>query len=1007
MLAELTKFGEGVTLIAESGLQFLDFGVAFDRINRAPQVGFARDGSGALVRLDYDEADDSYRLPAQVGAAAGSVRSREKPIIQISLSDTVALLDSTWLPIPILRARPGRSFDLGPTNWARARLVKLAAPDEDGFTHRLTVAIDTAVLPIAEDKAIGYLAPAGNDIGAGQPFMLAARGFEPLPFVGLDWVSRWVRDAYRQNAARHLRYESEDIEREIGRGFDVAHYLTFIGLLDQFFEIPRITLLRNEDDRVHPTIDVDLVLDVGNSRTCGILIEDHDREDSSLHNRYELALRDLSEPQRVYREPFESRVEFNQPTFGSESASSLSGRANAFSWPTIARVGPEATKLAAQRRGTEGSTGLSSPKRYLWDEESYLHGWRFNQFESEEQRERLATAYPYCQFINEVGEPLYALEATDPRKIPVFDPHYSRSSLMMIMLSEVLLQALSQINSPMQRMRQAQSNLPRRLRRVVLTVPPSMPLPEQRILKRRMDDAVATVWKAMSWHDETAAPDDETKKPKLPFPEIIMKWDEATCGQVVYLFSECANHFGGDPRLFFKTMRRRDVAPSGEERLRVGTIDIGGGTTDLVVTDYVLLPAEGNAVKIEPRQLFRDGFRLAGDDIVLETIKSQLLPAIESALAAAGATEIESLMSQLVGSENLKIEDQVLRQQFTAQVLVPAAIALLHLYENYDPVERAAVRSMTLEDLLQGRRPQDRAVAYFNKGARKSLANGAGFDVLKVPVAVDLDRLHAMFIGKDIDLNGPLSWLSEVVARYACDVLLLTGRPSRLPGVQELVRSLMPVLPDRVIPLHNYRAGAWYPFHRHGRIQDPKTTAAVGAMLCVLAEGRLPNFSLLSQKFDLKSTMRYFGRLDGNNLIQPEDVYFADIDLDDPDYQLPNRAIVISGPMRLGFRQLSTPFWTAAPLYSLSYREDARAELHNLTLLVTLELDRSGGNRRAKAARDQGLERFRIARVAVREADGSEGRSIGKDRLLLRFKTLNSNVLEANDYWLDTGSVLV
>ena len=77
------------------------------------------------------------------------------------------------------------------------------------------------------------------------------------------------------------------------------------------------------------------------------------------------------------------------------------------------------------------------------------------------------------------------------------------------------------------------------------------------------------------------------------------------------------------------------------------------------------------------------------------------------------------------------------------------------------------------------------------------------------------------------------------------------------------------------------------------------------------------------------------------------------------------------------------------------------------TLLVTLELDRSGGNRRAKAARDQGLERFRIARVAVREADGSEGRSIGKDRLVLRFKTLNSNVLEANDYWLDTGSVLV
>lgn len=1007
MLAELIKLGENVTLIADSGLQFLDFGLALDRVNRAPQAGFARDGAGALVRLDYDESDDSYRMPRQPGAPAGTQRPKEKPIIQISLSDTVSLMNGTWLPIPVLRVRPGRSFDLGPTNWARARLVKLDSPDEDGNTHRLTVAIDTAVLPLPTDRAIGYLGPQEGDIGAGHPFRLAARGFEPLSFVQLNWVARWAREAYRQNAARYLRYEDDEIEREVGRSFDVAHYLTFLGLLDQFVAMPQITLIHNSNDKVHSAIEVDLVLDVGNSRTCGILIEDQDREESSLQSRYQLALRDLSEPHLAYRDPFESRVEFNQATFGPEGISSLSGRANAFSWPTIARVGPEATKLAAGRRGTGGSTGLSSPKRYLWDEESYLHGWRFNEFRSDGSPERHATAYPYCQFINEIGEPLFSLEEGDARKIPVFEPHYSRSSLMMIMLSEVLLQALSQINNPMQRMRQAQSNMPRRLRRIVLTVPPSMPLPEQRILKRRMDDAVATVWKSMGWHDEMAAMDDEKRPPKLAFPEIIMKWDEATCGQLVYLFSECANHFGGDPRSFFRAMRRRDVAKTSEEKLRVASIDIGGGTTDLVITDYVLLPAEGNAVKIEPRQLFRDGFKLAGDDIVLETIKSQLIPAIDAALKQAGVGEIESLLSRLIGSESLTIENQVLRQQFTAQVLVPAALTLLHLYENYDPVERAAVRAMTIEELLQGQLPQDRTLAYFNRGVRRDLSSAGAFDVLRVSVPVDLDRLHEMFLGKDIDLNGPLSWLSTVVSRYACDVLLLTGRPSRLPGVQEMVRSLMPVSPDRVISLHNYRTGPWYPFHKHGRIQDPKTTAAVGAMLCLLAEGRLANFSILSDKFDLKSTMRYFGRLDGNNLIQNEDVYFGDIELDDPQYQLPERQIVMSGPLRLGFRQVASPHWTAAPLYSLGYREDARQELHNLSLLVTFDLDRSSGNRRAKSARDQGLERFRIQRIAVREADGKEGRSIGRDRLQLRFKTLNSNALETNDYWFDTGSILV
>ena len=44
----------------------------------------------------------------------------------------------------------------------------------------------------------------------------------------------------------------------------------------------------------------------------------------------------------------------------------------------MTRVGPEATRLAARRRGTEGNTGMSSPKRYLWDEEAQTREWRFN-----------------------------------------------------------------------------------------------------------------------------------------------------------------------------------------------------------------------------------------------------------------------------------------------------------------------------------------------------------------------------------------------------------------------------------------------------------------------------------------------------------------------------------------------------------------------------------------------------------------------------------------------------
>jgi hypothetical protein len=1001
MLAELSRFGENAALIANSGVQFMDFGLNLAQANRLPASGFVKDANGTLVRLDYDEREGHYTA-ARVGGAEVS-RSAVRPTLEVPIADTLTLLDRRWLPIPVLRVRPGRSFDLGPTNWARARIAALAQPDEDGNSHRVTIAFDTTVLPPMQGSAIEYLAPEQKDVGAGHTFMLAWIGAEPIPFAQQRWVLEWMLETFRAAAPKKLGIDESEIDLELKRQVDMAHYLGFLGILGQYCGIPRLTLRSSGDDKVHMPINVDLVLDVGNSRTCGILIEEHSQDTNWTHNRYELTLRDLSEPHLTYCEPFESRMEFNHASFGLDVVSSLSGRASAFNWPTIARVGPEALRLASSRRGMEGATGLSSPKRYLWDEEPYAPGWRFNHTYGLEAHEPLATAQPFCKFIDENGQSLFRPDNTDG--MPVFVPHYSRSSLMTMMLSEVLMQALSQINSPMQRMRQQHADLPRQLRRVVLTVPPSMPLPEQRNLKNRMDDAVLLLWKSLGWHAEEAMADDEAHKPYPAFPAVIMKWDEVTCGQVVYLLSECVNHFGGDTRRFFNVMRRRGVWQD-DTRLRVASIDIGGGTTDLVVTDFALKQAEANALMIEPKQLFRDGFKLAGDDILLNIIQKQILPAIEAAIGALGAVEASSIMSQLIGGENLDVQRQMLRHQFTLQILMPAGLALLHRYEGFDPLQGADIVTLPLRELLPSdSHPHQRAIDYFNTGVRKATGSAQSFDVMNVPIEIDLERLHAQAVSSDSDLHGALKSLAEMVGQYKCDVLLLTGRPSRLPAIPELLRSLMPVTPDRIIPLHNYRAGTWYPFHRHGRIHDPKTTAAVGAMICVLAAGRLPNFNLLASRFDLKSTMRYFGRLDERNLISVDDVYFADLDLDNPDFQLPNKPLPMAGPTRLGFRQLASPRWLGAPLYSLTYREDARQELHEHVLLVTLEKDRAGGDRRAKAARDIGNDRFRIARIAIREPDGKEGRNVSRDMLQLRLNTLNDPRDGAAGYWMDTGTV--
>ncbi len=104
-----------------------------------------------------------------------------------------------------------------------------------------------------------------------------------------------------------------------------------------------------------------------------------------------------------------------------------------------------------QRLGTEGNSGISSPRRYLWDETPVVQDWRFSQINSKTQREPLATAFPLMNLMNDDGEPLFTLPQDE--RLPVFSPQYSRSTLMTHMLCELLAQALGQINSVATRLR--------------------------------------------------------------------------------------------------------------------------------------------------------------------------------------------------------------------------------------------------------------------------------------------------------------------------------------------------------------------------------------------------------------------------------------------------------------------------------------------------------------------------------------------------------------------------
>lgn len=1008
MLPELHYYGKELSLIMNSGVQFLDFGLNIDWKDkewRTKTMGnFVSGGeNNPLRRLIEHRSGEGYCDSSDLSRIV-------HPEYEVNVEHSLKLFDGVWLPIPVLRTVPPNRFDEGPYNWVRARVVKLDKPDEEGNNYRITVAFDTKVFPNRADVA--YLAPTEEDIRSGVVFGLAHQSNQMSWFLDYKWVNEWLLELFTELApeANRLKIHPDDLEVDIKTKVYQGHYLNILALLGDEIEMPRIKVISNRADDIVKAIPVDMVLDVGNSRTCGILIEDHEQEKDGLKKRYELELRDLTFPERVYTEPFESRIEFAQAFFGKDHFSVQSGRRDAFQWVTIARVGKEAGRLASRREGNEGSTGLSSPKRYLWDDAKYEQGWRFNSSYVKSDYEPFATADPLSGLINEYGEALHILrdeiDEEFERKMPVFQPKYSRRSLMTFMLSEVLMHALMQINSPAQRAKLEHSRTPRCLRSIILTVPPAMPKPEREIFRQSVYQAIGLVWKSLGWDKSEDDFDFESAAGREKYwpilPEVIIQWDEATCGQVVYFFNETQNNYGGRPEEFIEALRRPDQEK--KDRITIATIDIGGGTTDLVINDYSLDYGEnggsGSNAYIIPTQRFRDGFKVAGDDILLDMIRDVVVDSLSAGLKNLGLQDPEPILSELIGAQALKVQDALLRQQLTLQVFTPIGLRVLKEYENYDQfAKNNTLNGLNFRELLSDvDQPTDNVLNYINEPIRRALRNPS-FNLLDLPVHVDLNRIHNLFIrGDHYDICKTFNALCEVVNSYQCDVLLLTGRPSRLPGVQAFFRSRLPLPVGRILPLHHYRTGNWYPFHKQGRIDDPKTTASVGAMLCFLSKNlRLPNFYFRSVAMKAYSTVKYIGLLDNNNVIKDSNIYYHDIDLDNEDYDFPDTSFEVRGPVRLGFRQLNVERWVAAPLYTLSIESREWASMlgnEGAILNVTL------GIRTSRNSKER-TENFYIKSITT-----SNGRSCSRDRdVKLHLNTMADTGLGETQYWLDSGCV--
>lgn len=1032
-IRSLANLRDEITLVPYSGIQMLDFGFDLNKLELRPmrfieRVTGEQNGEKILTLFPLSGDDDR---DAEV------LDARHDEDDEYSVRPVAALEPflEKWVPIPFLRLKSQRGpagelqYDPGPSSWARMRTVELAEPDPDtGHTHRIQIAIDTSL--VTQQQDLNYIAPETSDAEKARDFKLASEPndmgwFLRRPETDEDgnvidhqrWVSDWLKELFLQfkRAERPgRRFAEEDLPHRFEHW---ARYLAYLRLVQFATNPPQIRFANTVSDRDAVTpVNVDLVLDVGNSRTCGILIEQFPGETRvDLARSFPLEIRDLSQPEFYYSGLFSSRVEFADLRFGDDRYASRSGRRNVFLWPSFVRIGPEAVRLVQGEEGTETVSGLSSPKRYLWDSAPVQQDWRFhNHMDPNNLPKAVRSA---MRHLNEAGDVMKQVHYEEKQRLrrrgeasstPAIRPRFSRSSLFGFMMGEIIAHALIQINDPASRARRAQSDLPRRLNRIILSLPTATPIKEQAIIRSRTQGALGLIWQQMGL--------DQAQKPYSIKPEVMVDWDEASCTQLVYLYSELTQKFDGRIETFINLKGKPRQGPSGTEEpsLRLASIDVGGGTTDLMITTY---RSEANKV-LHPEHTFREGFRVAGDDLVQRVISAIVIPRIQDSIESAGGVYVGEKLRELFGGDIGGQDQQAVqrRRQFSLRILVPLAEATLahcEISEEFDRFDLPVARILGLPEPLS---PDDDTDGPQSPSAQEPGDGGGqiGTEILSyVEDAAAALGAHGWKLAdlvlttsrEDVDaisrevFQRVLGNMCEVIDHLGVDVVLLTGRPSRLPAIRSIVEEMLVVPPHRLISMHQYKTGRWYPFRDpvSQRIGDPKSTVAVGGMLIALSENRIPNFKVTTGAFQMRSTARFVGEMDINGQIPDERILFSDVDLDAQASGGDTALVNLYSPVYIGSRQLPLERWTTTPLFRLDFA-DTGNRTRPLPIRVKLRKtdfdDSDGETSEDKLRRESMREAFEIDQV-----EDGEGGAMKLSDVIWRLHTLGFE----DEYWIDTG----
>jgi hypothetical protein len=864
------------------------------------------------------------------GVAAGATVRRaqagEEPDIEISALEHMAQLSHRWLPVP---------YQL-----SAQHAVQVFLGGEDPRAPRILMAIDT----LERQGSAGRHLDATLD--EGRPFRPLDKN-ECYAFLDHPTTRELLRKMERAGDDR--------------APFKLAALLETLGPA-----LPRLRFSRIESK---PAISVSLVLDLGNSRSIAALVESRDKGLFAIP----LEMRSSLDPFQVSQETFDSRVTFLPPPLDKAAYPVAVG--DSFSLPSIVRMGREALDRALETPHRYSCT-LSGPKRYLWDGRQTDERWHFATRHDGEYKP------VFGRILKHLAEDGGGLVLRPDGPSTPADPRYAPRTMMLFAMVEIFSQAMAQINSVSYRTFQGKESNPRVLKDIVVTFPSAMRREEKDVYERLVQNAVLLVCHVLNVKEDSRPnwiPDPQAApaKPGAGSFAPFLFVDEALAAQMVYVYQEIAESFSGSMEDLVQVYGR------SKTKLRVASIDIGGGTSDVMIAEYEdKLPGTGTSLAIT--KLFQDGVNVAGDEVCRAILEDIVFVQLLAQLPSPGArTKVVHLFGE--GDAGHGAAWRTLKAKLVPYFWLPLARCYWALAEGFEIPEHTADKLYSVADVFR-----------IFEGAAWSQQIVAEADRFLGSVVSDFPGIQNLFFRFDRQevertiqgvLREPLRKYADILAQFDVDLVILAGRTSALKCIHEMFVAELPVAPPRIRRMSSYRVGDWYPskWREAGLIKDPKSTVAAGAtVLHMAAKNRLSGF-LLDHVKEAPTRPIYGLYQEIEPHISRANELFRDKDPtkkgSSPDGVMESPSFAYTNGMVIGFRNVDSPEMDASPLFEVVPRNaDVERALLEDRVSLTFGLTKAGD-------------------IVVRDVASQRGvYTFSPEDFVLSLRTLTTD-----RYWLDTG----